>query len=597
MFAWTTSELNAEQAEAVREAGSVFLIACPGSGKTRTLTYKIAYELSRLQSERQFVIAITYTHRAADEIQQRIEDLGVDTARLWIGTIHAFCLEWIIKPYGIYEPALAHGYRIIDQHEKELLLEQLCQPYARERITFFDCEYYFAHDGYHLGCPNPAKHLSLHAILAEYFRTLEANRQIDFELLLWHACKLVERIPDISRLLSQVFSIVLVDEYQDTKEIQYAIIASILRSGAGATRLFMVGDPNQAIYGSLGGYPIDLADLRALTNLAITPKHLSFNYRSSSRIIEYFGNFNVYNTQIVPGGEDQDYPSLISYNTQVAREDLIEEIARLVRHNIENLGIPPQELCVLAPQWVHLATITRGLAAALPQYQFDGPGMVPFARDTENFWYKLSRIALTEPSPGMYSRRLRWAEEVLRDLRHVGVDTSNLSAKTFLRESNAIDVQEHAGLEYLRRYFDEIFQRLQVQYREIGQLRDHHAAFFESSARRIARLQNDGVAGIADLEFFRRVFQNREGITVSTIHGVKGAEFDVVLAFALLEGMVPHFNDQNGPQSARKLLYVIGSRARKNLHLFSERGRPRGRNNVYLPTRSLAACVFNYDVV
>ena len=597
MFAWTAKELNAEQEEAVREEGSIFLVACPGSGKTRTLTYKIAYELSRLQSEREFVVAITYTHRAADEIEQRIEDLGVDTARLWIGTIHAFCLEWIIKPYGIYEPALAHGYRIIDQHEKELLFEQLCQPYARERINPFDCEYYFEHDGYHLGCPNAAKHEHLHVILAEYFRTLETNRQLDFELLLWYACKLVARIPAISRLLSQMFSMVLVDEYQDTKEIQYSIITSILRSGAGATRLFMVGDPNQSIYGSLGGYPIELVELRALSGLEITPKQLSLNYRSSTRIIEYFGNFNVYNTQIEPGGEDQNYPSLVSYNNHVPRDDLIDEIARLIRHNIENLGVPPHEVCVLAPQWMHLAAMTRGLAATLPEYEFDGPGMVPFARDTENFWYKLSRISLTEPSPGMYTRRLRWAEEVLRDLRDVGVDTSKFSGKTFLRESNAIDIQEHAGLEYLRRYFDEIFQRLDIQYFEIAQLRDHHAAFFESSARRIDRLQNEGVAGIAELEFFKRVFQNRGGITVSTIHGVKGAEFDVVLAFALLEGMVPHFNDQNGPQSAKKLLYVIGSRARKNLHLFSETGRPRGRNDVYYPTQCLAACVFNYDRV
>ena len=53
------------------------------------------------------VVAITYTHRAADEIQERIEDLGVDTSGLWIGTIHAFCLEWILKPYGIYSPELA----------------------------------------------------------------------------------------------------------------------------------------------------------------------------------------------------------------------------------------------------------------------------------------------------------------------------------------------------------------------------------------------------------------------------------------------------------------------------------------------------------
>lgn len=359
----------------------------------------------------------------------------------------------------------------------------------------------------------------------------------------------------------------------------------------------MVGDPNQGIYGSLGGYPIELADLRALTNLEITPKQLSVNYRSSARIIEYFGNFNVYGTQIAPGGEVQNYPSLISYNNHVERDDLIAEIARVVRHNIENLQVPPHEVCVLAPQWMHLATMTRGLAATLPEYQFNGPGMVPFARDTENFWYKLSRVALTEPSPDMYTRRLRWVEEVLRDLRQVGVDTSNFSAKALLRESNAIDIQEHAGIEYLRLYFDEVFLRLGVQYGEIPQLRDHHAAFFESSARRITRLQNEGVDGIAELEFFKRVFQNRSGITVSTIHGVKGAEFDVVLAFALLEGMVPHFNDQNGHQSARKLLYVIGSRARKNLHLFSETGRPRGRSDIYLPTQSLAACVFNYDVV
>ncbi|MEV1192286.1 UvrD-helicase domain-containing protein, partial [Pseudomonas aeruginosa] len=108
MFTWDPQDLNSEQSAAVVEPSSVFLIACPGSGKTRTLTYKIAYELSR-RTDKRIVVAITYTHRAADEIQERIEDLGIDTSGLWIGTIHAFCLEWIIKPYGIYSPALAHG--------------------------------------------------------------------------------------------------------------------------------------------------------------------------------------------------------------------------------------------------------------------------------------------------------------------------------------------------------------------------------------------------------------------------------------------------------------------------------------------------------
>lgn len=131
-FIWDPSDLNPEQAAAVTEPSSIFLIACPGSGKTRTLTYKIAYELSR-RTDKRMVVAITYTHRAADEIQERIEDLGVDTSGLWIGTIHAFCLEWILKPYGIYSPegtvaklAMRQPFVLF----KGLTFQKLCLPGA-----------------------------------------------------------------------------------------------------------------------------------------------------------------------------------------------------------------------------------------------------------------------------------------------------------------------------------------------------------------------------------------------------------------------------------------------------------------------------------
>lgn len=78
---------------------------------------------------------------------------------------------------------------------------------------------------------------------------------------------------------------------------------------------------------------------------------------------------------------------------------------------------------------------------------------------------------------------------------------------------------------------------------------------------------------------------------------MKGAEFDVVIAYALLEGMVPHFNDAKGDESAQKMIYVVGSRARKNLHLFSETGRSRGQYRFYGPTQRLAACDFDYDEI
>ena len=274
------------------------------------------------------------------------------------------------------------------------------------------------------------------------------------------------------------------------------------------------------------------------------------------------------------------------------------EVARLIRFSVETAEVPPHEVCIVGPQWTHLAAMTRGLTAAMPDYQFDGPGIVPFARDTENFWYKLSRLALTEPSPELYVRRLRWAGEVLSELRDAEVGIRALSAKALLREINSIAIPEQGGIDYLRGFFDAMFERLGAEFHAVEHLEQQHVAFFESSERRLTRLRNDGVAGIDQVEFFKRAFQNRSGITVSTIHGVKGAEFDVVIAFALLENMIPHFNDPNGQDSARKMLYVIGSRARKNLHLLSETGRQRGGGfGMYQPTQVLAACTFNYDTI
>lgn len=84
---------------------------------------------------------------------------------------------------------------------------------------------------------------------------------------------------------------------------------------------------------------------------------------------------------------------------------------------------------------------------------------------------------------------------------------------------------------------------------------------------------------------------------MSTIHGIKGAEFDAVIAYALLEGLVPNASDPNGQDSAMKLMCVIGSRARKNLDWIAERGRYKRNNDEYQTTQQLAACVFDYDLV
>lgn len=597
MFVWDAGDLDPEQEAAIAEPRSVFLVACPGSGKTRTLTYKIASELSKLQSEKQWVMAITYTHRAADEIRERIENLGVDISRLWIGTIHSFCLQWILKPYAIYHDALKDGFRVINSHDTERLVTELCRPYRNPNISYWDCQHFYTSAGRKLTC-QLNKQLDVRRILDQYQSDLLKNRQIDFELILWYAYDLIARNPSISALLGSLFTCVLVDEYQDTKEIQYAILAAILKAGKDRVKTFIVGDPNQAIYGSLGGYAITADQFRTMAGIDLKEMELSRNYRSSDRIVEYFGNFNVYSSKISSAAKHKKFASLISFDRTTSRDDLDGELVRLIRYNIETVGIAPNEVCVLAPQWMHLASMTRRLVAYLPEYSFDGPGMVPFARDIDNFWYKLSRVVLTEASPHMYVRRLRWAGEVLAALEDADADSSNLSRKSLLKHCNSISISEEDGLAYLVQFFDALFGKIGVDFRSIPMLSEHYDTFFESSKERIQRLQNEGTAFISEVSSFRKVFESRSGITVSTIHGIKGAEFDAVIAYALLEGMVPNFNDPDQEGSANKLLYVICSRARKNLHLIAERGRIRGGGRgEYQPTNVLAGCQFGYDRV
>ncbi|OII23897.1 UvrD-helicase domain-containing protein [Frigoribacterium sp. MCBA15_019] len=596
MGLWAEGVLNDDQEHAIAEEESVFLVACPGSGKTRTLTYKVASELAKLDSHRRFVAAITYTHRAADEIEERVTGLGVGTEQLWIGTIHAFCLEWILKPYGVYHPELKNGFQVINSHESEAILKRLCGTRSSPRVTTFDCGYFFTDSAMELGCRAPSKLPNVRAVLSDYFAETRAQRQVDFEHILKYAYELIRDNRVISRVLANIFSFIAIDEYQDTKQIQYAILASIIRAGAGETRTMIVGDPNQSIFTSLGGFAMPAKDFQALISVPLREMSLSRNYRSSGRIVGYFGNYNVQGTTIVAASPDVSHPSELTFDNRTSKEDLETEIARLIRHSVVDLGIAPSEICVVAPWWIHLAHLTRRLVALMPEYEFDGPGLVPFSRDVDNFWFKMARISLTEASPRMFLTRLRWAADILNDLGLAGVDTSRISSRSFLRESNSVVVEESDGLAYLASYYDALFARLGIRYSLYRSLQDQHAAFFASSRERIDRLSSDGAPYLSDVALFRRVFRPRAGITVSTIHGVKGAEFDTVIAFALLEGMVPHFSDADQVDGAKKLMYVIASRARRNLHLIAERGRAASWNrpdhDTTVPLRRLA---YSYD--
>ena len=95
-------DLNEKQKLVCVNEDNFILTACPGSGKTRTLTYRLAYLCKKFVGSRFLNIAITYTNRAAEEIEERLIDLNVETSSIWIGTIHSFCLNFIVSELKFY---------------------------------------------------------------------------------------------------------------------------------------------------------------------------------------------------------------------------------------------------------------------------------------------------------------------------------------------------------------------------------------------------------------------------------------------------------------------------------------------------------------
>ena len=567
IFTWSGKELTEEQDIAVKEENNAIVIACPGSGKTRTLIYKSAYELSKLADNKKYIIAIIYTNIAADEIKERIELLGVDTTNLWIGTIHSFCLDWVLRPYSSYCNFTKYGFHIIDPQTSDRLKNELCQE---KDINPFNVDWSMNSSGFRVSGSETIKE-----IRKKYLSILKNNNEIDFNLILFLSNWIVYKYPQVGKILSNIFSYILIDEYQDTQELQYSIIGKIIKEGINKPKLFIVGDPDQAIFQGLGGYAASKDEIEQFTGVPIKELYLTQNFRSSSKICNYFKNFQSTERQIIPKGKLIKFNSKITYNDQVILDDLVVHIADKIRQEITS-GILQNEICVVAPQWIHLASLTRSLIAQMPDLSFNGPGMTPFDRRIENFWYKVTRIALTEPAPNMYLRRLLWAKEILYELVNNGVLPVNHSftPRLLLRISNGIRIDEQNGLEYLRLFFDELSLKMNLDFQNNNWLSEHHDAFFERSKNRIERLSRESGNFIEDIAAFKSVFKTKDGITISSIHGVKGTEFDTVIAFALLEGYVPHPNDNNGDDTSKKMLYVVASRAKKHLHIICEQGRP-----------------------
>ena len=576
--------LSEEQKIAVLEEKNVLLIACPGSGKTRTLTYKIAHELKKIENSKQKIIALTFTNRAANEIEKRITNLNINTSNLWTGTIHSFCIEWILRPYMSQLEELKNGFLVADQYTSEKIILSLKEKYSINRWKKISTKYLISGE---------KEEIQYKKLIDEYHSILKKEKLIDFEQILYYSYKILIDFPKVPIILKSIFHLICIDEYQDIQELQYALLGKIVEVKSKLCKIFMVGDKDQAIYKSLGGVVKSKEEIKDIFNINnFSLKTLSGNYRSHPKIIEFYENFQLFKIKIEALNKILEDDSKLVYNKEITKDEIGNEITKIIKERL-NKGIPEEEICVIAPDWYLAIPMARELQKLLPEVNFDAIGISPMAANKDNFFFKLARIFLTPPAPNKIIIRKKWASELIKELSCLGLnilENSSTQSKEFLKITNSISSDKKKGLNYLEECFKFFFNRIEIDIFANSFLTLQWKIFFEASQKKIMDHKF-----CDNTESFFKIFNTKSGIVINSCYGVKGEEFDTVIAFGLLDGKIPHWADEDKETSAKNLLYVICSRAKSHLYLISEKQRLNGLRKELLPTPQLLRINYEYD--
>lgn len=284
--------LNDRQREAASKIeGALLILAGAGSGKTRTITYRIAHMIKEIGISPYSILAVTFTNKAAKEMRERVEDLiGEDAKKTMVSTFHSFGLR-LLRIYGdrLGYSANFSIYDVDDQKRvvkgilKELVVKDksLTEGIIASKISKLKeeetpIEEYEKSEGSY---NQNAK------IIAEVYRryniVLKNNNGMDFSDILVNTKKILE-IPDVLNRIQEKFRYIMVDEYQDTNNIQYNIINKIAKKYGN---ICVVGDENQSIYGFRGANIQNILDFEKDYPDAEVVK-LEENYRSTSVILD-----------------------------------------------------------------------------------------------------------------------------------------------------------------------------------------------------------------------------------------------------------------------------------------------------------------------
>ncbi|MDH4610138.1 DNA helicase Rep [Pseudomonas sp. BN102] len=284
------SRLNPRQQEAVNYVGGPLLVlAGAGSGKTSVITRKIAYLVQQCGIRAQYIVAVTFTNKAAREMKERVSSLlrGSEGKGLTVSTFHNLGLNIIRKEHSRlgYKP----GFSIFDESDIKALLTDIMQKEYAGDDGVDEIKGYIGNWKNDLILPEEAlakarnpKEQTAAVVYMHYQRTLKAYNAVDFDDLILMPVKLFQNNPDILEKWQNRVRYMLVDEYQDTNASQYLLVKLLVQHRAQFT---VVGDDDQSIYAWRGARPENLMQLKEdFPSLKVVM--LEQNYRSTSRILK-----------------------------------------------------------------------------------------------------------------------------------------------------------------------------------------------------------------------------------------------------------------------------------------------------------------------
>lgn len=619
--------LNTKQREAVQcTEGPLLVIAGAGSGKTKTLTHRIAYILLNHLATEQDVLAVTFTNKAAGEMRERLATLlhqpNYRSFMPWMGTFHSIAVK-LLRLYGeaINVPT---NFVIFDEADKMTLIRNIMKDFAISDKQFTPKAIASAisnskNAGDSLEDYNKKANNPYWRTIYEFYRRYEEQRckqrALDFDDLLVEAHRLLHDSPEVRKRLQEQFKYILVDEYQDTNHLQYRIIKLLLN---GKNNICVVGDDWQSIYSWRG------ADFTNILNFSqdfagAKVVKLEQNYRSTGNILNAAHNVIVKNIQRsdkqlwTKAGDGEPVQFIEAYNELNEAETIglqiqtahavgarqYNDFAILYRTNAQSRAFEQMFRKLALPykiigglRFYDRAEIKDLLAYLRIVYQ-------PYDEVSFRRVVNVPKRGLGEVSVGRF---LKWRAQTERSVVEAlqQVDLCNDLTPRARKELQALGelfskLAEQATVITPDQLLTDLIEA--TKYREyLDDGTDQGRAKVENVEELVsdAKQYGDLVSFLEEVALVSGADDTNydHAANLMTMHAAKGLEFPVVYLVGMEDGLFPSARDfltDSALEEARRLCYVGMTRAKEELTLSYARSRMmNGRVQYNMPSQFLS---------